>query len=73
MRVSFGLCLLSGALCLGGASRVLAQETPAERMEEADQKVRELQEPAPEAVELEMTSPTTTEEKNPRTGVNERA
>ncbi len=73
MRVSFGLCLLSGALYFGGASRALAQETPAERMEEADQKVRELQEPAPEAVELEMTSPTTTEETNPRTGVHERA
>jgi hypothetical protein len=66
MRVSFVVGLLSSALCLGGASRALAQaeseaETPAERMEEADQKVRELQEPAPEAVELELTSPTTTE------------
>ena len=66
MRVSFVVGMLSSALCLGGVSRALAQaesdaETRGERMEEADQKVRELQEPAPEAVELELTSPTTTE------------
>jgi len=53
-------------MCLGTVTRVLAQdtkaETQAERTEEADQKVRELQEPAPEGVELELTSPTATEE-----------
>lgn len=37
-------------------------KTRAERMEEADQKTRELQEPAPEGVELELTNPTATED-----------
>jgi hypothetical protein len=48
---------LTALLCLGGATRAIAQEADAK---EADEEVRELQEPAPEAVDLELTSPTTT-------------
>jgi len=61
MPVSIALWFLTALLCLGGTARVFAQDVE-ERMEEADQKVRELQEPAPEGVELELTSPTTTED-----------
>lgn len=62
MPSSMALWLLTALLSLGGARTASAQETPAERMEEADKKVRELQEPAPEGVELELTSPETTED-----------
>jgi hypothetical protein len=61
--------LLVPLLCLGGAADVLAQEEqqePSEQLEqqehEADRETRELQEPAPEAVELELTSPAGSEE-----------
>jgi hypothetical protein len=50
------LWLLTALLCLGGTARVSAQDEEAE----ADQRVRELQEPAPEGVELEMTDPAAT-------------
>ncbi len=62
MPVSTVVWLLMALLCLGPAGSARAQETRAERMEEADEKVRELQEPAPEGVELELTSPETTVE-----------
>ena len=57
MPASMGLWFLAALLCPGGAARAVAQEVDAKK---ADQEVRELQEPAPEAVELELTSPTTT-------------
>jgi hypothetical protein len=47
---------LTALLCLGGPATASAQSAEAE----ADQKARELQEPAPEGVHLEMTNPTAT-------------
>ena len=53
MRALLVFCLLSATLSV--VSRASAQE------EEQSQRARELQEPAPEAVELELTSPETPE------------
>ena len=53
MRAKIVLCLLAALALVGGRGRpVLAQEDPS-------QEIRELQDPAPEAVELELTSPET--------------
>lgn len=54
MRAKIVLCSLVALLLVGGrTARGLAQDHP-------NQEVRELQEPAPEAVELELTNPETT-------------
>jgi len=56
MRAQIALWLLTALLLVAGPGRALAQA------DETNQEVRELQEPAPEAVEVELTSPTATEE-----------
>ena len=55
MRGSIVSWLLTALLCTAGPGSAFAQER------ETEQQVRELQEPAPEAVEVELTSPTATE------------
>ena len=55
MPASIASWLLIALLCVGGGGRARAQEEP-------NEKVRELQEPAPEAVEVELTNPTATED-----------
>jgi len=56
MRTPIALCLLAALLFAGGPRRAFAQE------DETNQEVREFEEPASEAVDLELTSPTATEE-----------
>ena len=56
MRASILLWLLTALLLLAGPKRAFAQES------DTSQQVRELQEPASEAVDLELTSPTAAEE-----------
>ena len=56
MRAPVVLCSLAALLLVAGAEHAFAQE------DEASQEARELQEPAPEAVEVDLTSPTATEE-----------
>ena len=56
MRAPIVLCSLAALLLVAGAKHAFAQE------DETSQEARELQEPAPEAVEVELTSPTATEE-----------
>ena len=56
MPASIILWLLTALLCLTGTVSAFAQAG------ETNQEVRELQEPAPEAVEVELTSPTATAE-----------
>ena len=56
MPSSIVLWLLTALLLVAGTERAFAQE------DRTSQEVRELQEPAPEAVELELTDPTAAEE-----------
>ena len=75
MPVWIAVWLALPLLCLGGSAGVLAQDEQTEqdeereqreqrerREQEADREARELEEPAPEGVELELTDPSWSEE-----------